>query len=407
MPKFAYKALNQKGETVTDHIEADSAERVEELLAAQGYIPLKVVAGKTGGDENSFAGRFISVFSSVKADELIIVTKQLRSLLMAGVPIIQSFFILQNQVENAKLRNTLAAISIDLKEGLSLSEALRKHGRIFSRLYINMVMAGESTGNIPEILERLVYILEHERKVKADIKAALQYPVIVVAALSIAFFVLLTFVIPKFVTVFEGAGIDIPLPTRVSICLYDFIADTWYLLIAGLIIIIIALVYYVSTNKGRYVRDKILLEVPILGSLFRRSAMARFASIFGMLHASGVHVLDSLEIIKHTIGNEAISREFASIQTLVEEGRGIAQPLRRSRYFTPMVIDMIAIGEETGRLDVMMREVATHYDDEVEYAVKRLSDSIGPILIVALAGVVGFFALAVFLPMWDLTKMVH
>ncbi|MDD4073810.1 MAG: type II secretion system F family protein, partial [Desulfobacterales bacterium] len=231
-------------------------------------------------------------------------------------------------------------------------------------------------------------------------------PMIVVIALGVAFFVLLTFVIPKFVTIFIQAGLDLPLPTRICLELYRFLENYWFGIIAALAAGLAALIAYCKTDQGKYVRDGALMRIPLMGPLFIKSAMSRFSAIFSILQHSGVSVIQAMQILAGTIGNAAIAREFTRIREKLEEGRGISEPLKSARYFTPMVVSMVAIGEDTGNLDELLQEVSEHYDTEVEYAVKQLSDAIGPILIVGLAAVVGFFALAIFLPMWDLTKMV-
>jgi type IV pilus assembly protein PilC len=268
-----------------------------------------------------------------------------------------------------------------------------------------MIRAGEISGSVPSVLERLSYIIEHEAKVKSDIKSALRYPQIVVIALGIAFVILLTFVVPTFVDLFKTAGLELPLPTKVAMLLYAFMKNYWYLIIAAIVFIIFCLSAYFKTDNGKLARDAFLLKIPILGPLFQKAAMSRFASIFAILQTSGVPVMQSLAILSETIGNAAISKAFEHVRERIEEGQGISRPLKSAKFFTPMVIDMIAIGEESGNIDEMLREITKHYDNEVEFAIKKLSDAIGPILIVGLAAVVGFFALAIFMPIFDLTKM--
>jgi type IV pilus assembly protein PilC len=197
----------------------------------------------------------------------------------------------------------------------------------------------------------------------------------------------------------------LPLPTQIAVLLHAFLVNYWYLIIGFAVIIIFALATYFKTPQGKFVRDSVFLEIPIIGPVFKKAALSRFASIFAILQTSGVPVMQALSILSETIGNEAIARAFENLRERIEEGAGISAPLKSSKYFTPMVVDMIAIGEESGNLDEMLREISKHYDDEVEYAVKGMSDAIGPILIVGLAAVVGFFALAIFMPMWDLTKL--
>lgn len=404
MPDYSYKAINQNGDNVSGVVTADSVEMATAILSNQGFIPSKVVERSAGSSLTQLTD-LKSRFTKVKSEELILFTKQFRTMLHAGLQVVQVLEILENQTQNPKLKSVLNSINIDIREGEALAQAFAKQKDIFPPLYINMLRAGETSGTLPEVLKRLSYILEHEHKVKSDISSALQYPKMVVMALGGAFFVLLTFVIPKFESIFMGAGIALPVPTKICIALNYFIREYWFLIFGAAVAIVVAYKYYTKTAQGRLLRDSIILSVPLLGSLFQKAAMSRFASIFAILQASGIQVLSALQILSGTIGNDAISKQFDMIKDKVQEGRGISGPLRSAKYFTPMVVDMIAIGEETGQLDEMLNEVAVHYDDEVEYAVKKLSDNIGPLLIVGLAAVVGFFALAVFLPMWDITKM--
>jgi type II secretory pathway component PulF len=268
-----------------------------------------------------------------------------------------------------------------------------------------MIRAGEISGNVPGVLDRLIYIVEHEAKLKSDIKSALRYPMIVVIALVIAFIILLTFVVPQFASMFSKSGLVLPLPTKIAMLLHSYLKNYWYLILTAIVITVFGLSTYFKTENGRLMKDTFLLELPILGPLFKKAALSRFASIFAILQTSGVPVMQSLGILSVTIGNAAISKDFDYVRDRIEEGAGISAPLKSAKYFTPMVVDMIAIGEESGNIDEMLREITKHYDDEVEYAVKGLADAIGPILIVGLAAVVGFFALAIFMPIWDLTQL--
>jgi MSHA biogenesis protein MshG len=406
MPKFSYKAINESANTVSGVIEADSLEMATDILTERGYIPSKVTEKKETSRGFTWSNINESI-TPIKSPDLILFTKQFRTMIHAGVPILSLLQVLENQTENLKLKKIIGAMTLDIKGGSSLFDAFRKHPATFSSFYCSMVRAGESSGELGDVMDRLIYILAHEHKIKSDIKSALQYPILVVIFLAVAFFVLLTFVIPKFAKILISAGIEIPLPTRICMLLYQILSNYWFLILGAAIAGIGVLAYYLSTEQGKYVRDSCVLKLPIFGPLFVKAAMARFASIFAILYKSGIHVLDSIKILSGTIGNAAISKEFERIRGQLEEGRGIAEPLRTARYFTPMVIDMVAIGEASGKLEDMLREVSAHYDDEVEYATSQLSEAIGPILVVGLAAVVGFFALAIFLPMWDLTKIVR
>jgi type IV pilus assembly protein PilC len=308
------------------------------------------------------------LMAPVKAPELILFTKQFRTMFNAGVAMINMLEILEAQTENPRLRRILGKMHQDIKEGASLYEAFSKHPKVFSPLYCSMIRAGETSGALPDVLDRLTYIIEHEHNVKSDIKSALTYPIIVVVFLFSAFLILITQVIPKFVNIFKNAGLDLPLPTQICILIYEFMANYWYMIIGAVVVAGLFLFYYLKTEQGKWVRDTFLMRLPLLGPLFVKSAVSRFASIFSILQSSGVDVLDSMDILS-------------------------------------VLINMVAIGEESGNLENMLQEVASHYDTEVEYSMKKLSEAIGPLLTVGLAAVVGFFALAIFLPMWDLTLM--
>ncbi len=405
MPTFSYEAINESGNTVNGDLDADSEATAGTILASRGLIPSRISRKKDDARDTLWK-RVKSLTGHIKTADLILFTKQFRSMLAAGVPILRIMQVLEAQTDNKVLRGAVSDIIENIKQGSTISEAFEKHPKIFSNLYCSMVRAGEVSGNVPGVLERLIYIIEHEAKIRADIKAALQYPFIVVIALTLAFFILLTFVVPQFVSMFSRTGMELPLPTKIAMMLHFYLKNYWYLILGVLVAGIFALHQYFKTQKGKVARDAFLLSLPILGPLFQKAAMSRFASIFAILQTSGVPVLQSLEILSDTIGNAAIARQFERVRERIEEGAGISTPLKSASYFPPMVIDMIAIGEESGNLDEMLREITKHYDDEVAYAVKALSDAIGPILIVGLAAVVGFFALAIFLPMWDMTKMV-
>lgn len=404
MPSFSYQAINEVGVTVSGVMEADSLDAARNILAAKGYIPTRVTEAKAARKESRFSLAVLKM-GHVDTQSLIIFTKQFQTLLAAGVPIVRLLQVLETQTQNRALRAAVAAIEEDVKKGSTLLGAMEKHPGIFSPLYLSMINAGEVSGTVPDILGRLAVIIEHEERVRSDIKSALQYPIIVMVALAVAFIALLTFVIPKFVNIFTKAGLALPLPTKIAMVMYSVLSNYWFIVAACFILLVFGLRYYFKTKQGRYALDALVLRLPLVGPLFIKAAMSRFASIFAILQASGVPIMKTMEVITGTIGNAAIAREFERLRERIKEGQGIAAPMRTAKYFTPMVIDMVAIGEEAGSIEVMMRAVSSHYDTEVAYAVKSMSDAIGPILTIGLAAVVGFFALAIFLPMWDLTKM--
>ena len=404
MTKYSYQAINESGNTVRGDLEADSLDMANNILTARGYIPSKVT--ETGHVVSPvLMRRFKEKFTFIKTPELILFTKQFKTLIKAGVPILKLLKVLENQTDNAALKDIAFSIGQDIEEGASLYDAFRKHPKAFSPLYCSMLRAGEASGALPEILERLIYIMEHEHKVRSDIRSALSYPIIVLAFLGVAFFILLTFVVPKFAATFARTNIDLPLPTQICIGMYNVLSHYWPILVLVLAAVVGFSSYYLKTERGKLGKDTLMMHIPLVGPLFNKAAMSRFASIFSILHGSGVAVMECIRILSGTIGNQAIAGEFEFISDRLEEGRGLAEPLKSAKYFPPIVINMIAIGEESDNLEEMLNEIAKHYDSELEYAMKKLSDAIGPLLTLGLAVVVGFFALAIYLPMWDMSQM--
>ncbi len=405
MAKYHYQAITENGSSVSGSIHAESSEGATSALVARGYIPQKITDASRSG-VGFFLTELQEKLTSVKLPELILFTKQLRTLIRAGVPMLKLLQVLENQTENVKLTRIIVSISQDIREGGSLYDGFRKYPSVFSPLYCSMLHAGETSGALPEILDRLIYILDHDHKIRSDIRSALQYPAIVISSLIVAFFILLTLVIPKFADIFIKSGLQLPLPTLICMNLYAILASYWPLFVIMAVGVGALVNIYLKTEIGQFRRDKLLLHLPLLGVLVRKAAMARFASIFAILQASGISVLETMAILSETINNSVFSKAFENITERLEEGRGIAAPLAASPYFTPIIINMVAIGEESGNLDEMLHEAATHYDAELEFAMKRISDSIGPLLTVCMAAVVLFFALAIYLPMWDMVKMV-
>lgn len=402
MPTYTYKAITPSGSQTRGRIEASNIEQAENNLAAKNFIPTSIVLAKKQHNLLLLQELFQP---KVKTADLILFTKQLKTLLHAGVPIIKSLEILQTQTESKTLSSALTDMVEGIRKGMPLHKAFQKHPRIFSSLYCNMLEAGEQSGNITEVLNRISYIIQHEYKVHKDIMSAMTYPAIVLFMLFASFIFLLTTVVPKFVNIFAAANIELPWPTQVCLVLYNALDAYWYIILGVLAIVVIAATLFLKTPKGRLLYDTSILGLPILGNVFRKAAMARFASIFSIMHASGLSIMRTIHIVSGTLGNTAIAQELDKLQEQIQEGQGIAVPLRHSRYFPPMVVNMIAIGEESGNLETMLQEVSDHYDYEVAHAINRMSELLSPVLIICMAFVVGFFALAIFMPMWDLMKL--
>ena len=324
MPQYSYEAINEAGNTIRGSLEADSPDGAKNRLAVMGYIPVAVQRGGGGG---SGVSSLEMVLTRVKPQELILFTKQFKTMLAAGLSMLEILKVLEQQTENPRLRKICGEMADDVKKGASISMALARHKRVFSELYVSMVQAGETAGALPAVLDRLIYIISHEHQVKSDIRSALQYPITVVIALFFAFFFLLAFVVPVFAKIFANAKVELPMPTRVALALNVFLTQYWYIALGSVVLVVVGLHFWFKTENGKVTRDAFFLHLPVLGTLFKKAAMSRFASIFAILQSSGVPVLTTIDILVGTIGNAAISKEFKRIQDLIRTGQGLSVPL--------------------------------------------------------------------------------
>ena len=404
MAVFSYQASDHTGKMHSGRLTADTLDEAMGQIADLNLVPIDLQ--RDGGGSGSVFTRLKTHYLTVPASDLIVFTKQLVTMVRVGIPMTQAFAILKDQTVQPRLRRLAGVIRDDIEAGSSLSAAAGKHSKVFSPLFCSMIEAGEASGTLPEVLDRLLYLIEHEAQVKAEIKTAMRYPFIVVGVLGVAFLVMVGFVIPRFVSFFAKEGLNLPLPTRICITMSEILTGYGIWIALGTIGSgLLFHRYFNRTDRGRLIRDRSLLAIPLIGPVLVKAAMSRFASIFAILQSSGILVLDSLRILTETVGNAAISAEFVKVRELLEEGHGIAGPLSSSSYFPPMLVNMVKIGEESGRLDEMLRHVSEHYDVEISYTIKKMTDAIGPILIISLTVVVGFFALAIYMPMWELTQM--
>ena len=400
MPNFEYKAIKPDGSEITEVMEAKNSDAVTGYLDKLGYLPLKIK--QTGGGIN------LKLFSNkrkLKDAEIIVFTRQLVTLLRAGVPLLSCLDALVEQADSEGLKEIIEKIYVDIESGLSLSDAIKRHPKEFSELYINSIKAGEMGGSLDKVLERLVELMEHEQEVNARIKSAMRYPIIVVVTLVLAFVALMMLVVPNFIDLFTKMKIELPLPTRLLIGFHYVLSNYWYVVIAGLSALAIGFLKYIKTEKGAFQWDQFMITVPIFGDLNLKTAMSRFTRMFETLNSSGLPILQTLDITAKTVGNVVIGKEIEKAAAGVLQGAGLAGPLAEGKIFPPMVIRMISIGEQSGSLDTMLLNVSKHYDTEVEYAVKNLTGMIEPVLTVGVGVIVLFLALAIFLPMWSLTTL--
>jgi type II secretory pathway component PulF len=401
MADFEYKVRDKFGKLVTGVIEAEDTENAGSKLKQMGYVPIAVKAKATG----ELLPQFMRRFQRIKFADINMFTRQLVTLQKAGLPLLTSLSATRSQTSSTILKDTLEEITKDVESGLHLSDALARHPKVFNELYVSMVKAGEAGGMLDEILERLAVLGEHEEQTRIKIQAATRYPIMVVSALAIGFLVLVTFVIPRFARVFGQFNIPLPLPTRLLIGIHYTVSHYWWLMLIGIGLGIYGFAHFIKQEKGRLWWDGIKLKIPVFGPLFTKITMSRFARITGTLTRSGVPILQILDLTARGVGNIVIARTVETIKTNIQEGKGIAEPMRISGMFPPVVIQMVAAGEASGKVDELLLHVSGYYDSQVDYTIKNLTTLIEPILIFILGCVVLFMALGIFMPMWNLMQL--
>ena len=404
--KFAYQG-SADGKKVSGIIEAASRDEALLFLYDKG-IDIERIRQASALDEiNSIIDKLKVKFGRVKLEDLIVFTRQFATLFGAGVPISTILERLSEQTLNYRLKGILKQIKSDVDGGMSLSEAFSKFGDVFSALYINMLRVGEESGTLDVVLERLAAILETELQTRNRIKTATRYPKIVVTAIVIAFTIIITFVVPRFVSLFNRFNAKLPLPTRILIDLNSFVQHFWWLVVGSVIVAIITFRRYKKTPIGKRNIDELTLKIPIIGKLVHKIYLSRIMRVLGLLYKSGIPITTALSIVAEVTGNEVARAAVLAVRADVESGATISRPIRNSEFFPNIVSDMVAVGEETGRLDEMLFKASDYFDEEIAYAIANLSTAIEPILLAFIAGMVLLLALGVFLPMWDMIKVVH
>ncbi|AXA35704.1 Type IV fimbrial assembly protein PilC [Candidatus Sumerlaea chitinivorans] len=408
MPEYTYEALDKSGRQVKGIIEASSEEVIIEKLRNMGYYPLSVKLHKgkaTQVDILALPG-LRNIFHRIKRKHVTTFTRQLATLIDAGLPIMRSLKILEEQVESVVFKDKIAQIARDIESGSTLSDALAKHPKVFDSLYVNMVRAGEMGGVLEAILNKIADFLEKRQAIMGKIRSAMMYPVIVsVLATGIVAFILL-FIMPKFKEIFDQLGAELPWLTQVLIDASFILANYWYWVIACLIVIYFILKKINQTREGKYVFDVIKLKLPVFGELFRKTAIVRFAGTLATLITSGVPILQALDIVRETSGNEVVTRAMDEVYESVKEGETIHEPLSRCPVFPPLVVHMVAVGEETGAIDQMLNKVAEAYEREVDDMVNAMASLLEPLMIVFLGVIVGVIVVALYLPLFTLPKVV-
>ncbi len=411
MSNYSYRGRDAAGKAVAGMFEAASASAVADGLQQRGITPLGIEPAADGAAGSAAAGGVLAGFAAlelfkpkIEHIDVLLLTKQLHTLIKAGVPIMRALKGLQESAANPTMRELLQSLRESLDSGRELSLSMARHPKVFSAFYLSMVRMGEMTGRLEEVLISLYHHMEFERFMREQVKSALRYPSFVIAAMGVALFVVNIFVIPAFAKVFAGFGAELPLMTRILLGFSNFMVEWWQAMGTALIVAFFAFKRWTATSFGRYRWDKMKLSIPIAGKIVRKATLARFASSFAMASRSGVPIIQALANVAQTVDNDYIASRVDGMREGVERGESILRTAIGANVFTPVVLQMIAVGEESGSLDDMMQEVAGLYQEEVEYELKTLAQQIEPILITLLGIMVLILALGIFLPIWDLGK---
>jgi type IV pilus assembly protein PilC len=401
MPAFTYTARALNGDLRTATIEAPNRDEVIAQLRKQRLNVVKIDEKKEADNKKKKKGGKISM------RDIVIFTRQFSTMINAGLPLVQALDILAKQSENQALKDVTLSVVFDVESGHTVADALRKHPNAFSELYVNMVAAGEAGGILDTILMRLATFMEKNDALVRKVKGAMIYPGVISSVAVIAISVLLIFVIPTFEKMFASVGLALPLPTRVVIAMSKFLTGYWWAVIAAGVGGVYSFKKYYATSEGKLVIDRMMLKAPVLGDVLRKSSVSRFTRTLGTLIGSGVSILEGLEITAKTAGNRVISDAIMESRASIAGGETIAAPLQKSQVFPPMVISMIAVGEQTGGLDEMLSKIADFYDEEVDAAVSNLLSLMEPVMIVFLGVVVGGMVVAMYLPIFDMINAVQ
>jgi len=400
MASYHYKGRSNRGDAIEGVVEGASPDAVAAQLFNSGITPIDIVENAPRRDVLADFRRHLTPKPSLQ--DLMLFSRQMYTLMKSGVPISRAISGLAESTRNTMMVAALHDIGNSLEAGRTLSSALGHYPNMFSHLFVSIVQVGENSGRLDEAFLQLSHYLELEKDTRDRIKAALRYPTMVMVAIGVAVAVINIFVIPAFAKVFKGFHAELPWATKILIATSDFAVAYWPYMLVGLMLALVGVRNYVKTEKGRYQWDKAKLRLPVVGSIIRRATLGRYARSFAMASRAGVPLIQALTVVARAVDNEYVGDRIHHMRNGIERGDTLTRTAAASGMFTPLVLQMLAVGEETGNVDDMMQEVAEFYEREVDYDLKNLSSAIEPILIVAIGAMVLILALGVFLPMWDL-----
>ena len=403
MPAYSYRARDRRGALVVGSLESTDARSAAEHLAGTGLTPVDIREADSADSGSPIVSWLASAFSDrITIVDLMLFSRYMHSLMKAGVPILRALAGLQDSTVNRALAAVVADLRIALDSGRTLSYALHQHPRVFSRFYVSMVRVGESTGTLHETFSRLFSYLDFEKELRDRIKGALRYPLIVMLVIGIAVAVVNYAVIPAFARIFKAAGVALPLLTRILIWTSDFTLNYWYVIVLVLAGAVVGARVAIGTESGRYAWDRHKLRLPLTGSIILRATLARFARSLALSLRAGVPVVQALTVVADVVDNSYIAQRIERMRDGVERGESVLRTAVTAGVFTPTILQMIAVGEESGELEGLLGEIADFYEREIDYEIKNLSAQIEPIMTVVMGALVALLALGVFLPLWDL-----
>lgn len=405
MPVFAYRGRGARGELVTGTIDAADPGAVADQLLNTGVTPVDIRAAPARNDDEGGGWWTKLAAAKVTLLDLMLFSRQMHTLLKSGVPMLRALAGVHESAINPTLRAVVADLRVSLDAGRELSTAMRRHPDVFSTFYVSLVRVGETTGQLDEAFDRLFGYLEFEREVRERIKTALRYPSIVILVISAAVAIVNFAVIPAFAKIFEASKVALPLLTRILIASSQLFLAYWPLLAGALVLGIVGFTSYTGTEQGKYNWDRVKLRIPIAGSIILKATLARFARGFAIASRAGVPIVQALTVVASVVDNAFLSRRIEQMREGVERGESVLRTAVTTGVFTPVVLQMIAVGEETGELDELLAEVADMYEREVDHEIKNLSTNIEPIITIALGVLVLILALGVFLPIWEMGKV--
>ncbi len=406
MPVYEYKALNSAGKNIKGIIDAENDAQAKSKLRSTGKYPVSIRLSKGRGQGRGRRREGVGFFERIKAEEIHVMTRQLATLVGAGIPLVQSLSSLVEQTINPALKRVIVQIREKVNEGSTLTRALGDHPKLFSNIYVNMIRAGEASGSLDVVLERLADFGEKQQALQSRLKAALIYPIFMAIVGSAILFVLITYVVPNITQVFTDMGRVLPWPTRFLINFSDFLQQYWWAVIGLMILCVLFVRYLISRTAGRSFWDLAKLKMPIIGPVVRKVLLARFASTLGSLLNSSVGLITSMQIVKTLIDNVQIAGVLDEAMEHIEKGKSMTAALSSSPWFPPMFVQMISVGEQSGNLEGMLEKVSASYEREVETAILGMTSLIEPIMIVCMGAAVGFVVLSILLPIFEMNQMV-